>query len=154
MRYAPEILHRRETVLSITEQARAELNRSDYAPEDQLVLMAIVEKFLGHFDSGGAVHCALPTLVSLLLGKPLSPLTGSDDEWMDPMGDGLMLQNKRCGSVFKDRRDVTGELSLSGTELVHDIDAPEPFAPITFPYMPGESITEVIAKSTDPVMVL
>lgn len=36
--------------------------------------------------------------------KPLTPLTGKDDEWRDVGG---QYQNKRCSSVFKDK--VTGK---------------------------------------------
>lgn len=34
--------------------------------------------------------------------KPLTPLTGEDDEWHSSFCDSDILQNKRCGSVFKD----------------------------------------------------
>lgn len=39
-------------------------------------------------------------VAKLFTGAPLSPLTGSADEW-EPFGPGLW-QNKRCRSVFKD----------------------------------------------------
>jgi hypothetical protein len=66
-------------------------------------------------------------LQRLIAGKPLSPLTGVDDEWME-VGDGV-FQNIRCSSVFKDPR-------FHGGKLAYNIDAAEPRAAITFPYWP------------------
>lgn len=124
--------------MSIIEQAKSELAAINFGEEDSAVMVEILEKFFDQWDSGGAVSCAAPVLMRLIKGQPLAPLTGADDEWVDTMGDGVMLQNRRCGSVFKDRRMPDGSLSLdgSGELLIHDIDAADPFAPITFPYNP------------------
>ena len=125
--------------MSIIESAKTELAAINFGDEDSKVMIEILEKFFGQWDSGDAVACVAPVLMRLIKGQPLAPLTGADSEWHDPMGDGSMLQNKRCSSVFKDWRNEDGTLSGevgSGTLLVHDIDAPEPFAPITFPYDP------------------
>jgi hypothetical protein len=46
-------------------------------------MIAILEKFFDQWDSGGAVHAVAPILQRLIAGKPLSPLTGADDEWFD-----------------------------------------------------------------------
>lgn len=93
-----------------------------------------------------------PVLIKCLLGLPLSPLTGADDEWHDPIGDGMMLQNCRCGSVFKSYRNADGEPSKGGKELIHDVNAPNPMAPITFPYDPGSRVVMAIVRSLDPVV--
>lgn len=58
-------------------------------------------------------------LERLLRFKPITPLTGEDDEWIkvsDEMGQ-RCFQNKRCSSVFK-TTDAQGN-----TIEVHDIDA-------------------------------
>lgn len=125
--------------MSIIEHAKAELDAINFGEEDTVVMIDILEQFFDQWDSGGAVHTVAPVLQRLIAGKPLGPLTGADSEWFDPMGDGLMLQNKRCGSVFKDRRNVDCELDPEGEWLIHDIDSPTPFAPITFPYSPDRS---------------
>jgi hypothetical protein len=122
--------------MSIVDQAKAELERINFGAEGTAAMVEILERFFKQWDSGGAVACVAPILMRCISGQPLSPLTGADDEWHDPMGDGLMLQNVRCGSVFKDYRNADGELAPGGTELIHDIDAPDPRAPITFPYDP------------------
>lgn len=138
--------------MSIREQARAELKRAGFDQQAIDTIDAIMAKFFESYDSGGAVMAMAPVLIKCLLGLPLSPLTGDEDEWHDPVGDGLMLQNVRCGSVFKDYRNSDGEMAKGGIELAHDIDAPNPSAPITFPYDPAARIMAAIARSLDPVV--
>ena len=120
--------------MSIIEKARAELAAVNFGEEDSKVMLEILQIFFGQWDSGGAVSFAAPALQRLIAGKPLGPLTGADNEWHDPMGDGRMLQNVRCSTVFKDRCGVP-----DGPYLIHDIDAPDPLAPITFPYWPDRA---------------
>lgn len=113
--------------MSIIEQAKDELRRANFGDEDSRVMIEILEKFFDQWDSGGAVHAVAPVLQRLIAGRPLTPLTGADDEWVDHGGG--VFQNKRCGTVFKDPRFHEGKLA-------YDIDAPEPRAAITFPYWP------------------
>lgn len=87
-----------------------------------------------------------PQLRRLCAGKPLSPLTGADDEWNDVGGNagepgGTIFQNRRCSRVFKDPRFHDGKLA-------YDIDAPEPRAAITFPYWPEQD------RVASPIMVV
>lgn len=111
--------------MSIIEHAKTELAAVNFGADDSKIMIEILEKFLDQWDSGGAVACATPVLVRLIKGQPLAPLTGEDSEWYDPMGDGIMLQNKRCSSVFKDWRSEDGHLSENagqGTLKIHDLD--------------------------------
>lgn len=112
--------------MSIIERAKSELALINFG-EDSDVMIELLEKFLDTWDSGGAVAAVQPIFNRLLAGKPLSPLTGADEEWMDH-GDGV-FQNLRASSVFKDPRFHDGKLA-------YDIDAKEPRAAITFPYWP------------------
>lgn len=112
--------------MSLIEHAKSELARINFGEEDSAAMVAILEKFFDQWDSGGAVSCAAPVLQRLIAGKPLSPLTGADDEWYDPMGDGQVLQNVRCSTVFKEG------------DRAYNID--EPGRPlITFPYWPDRA---------------
>lgn len=113
--------------MSVIEYAKSELKRINFGDEDSAVMIEILEKFFGQWDSGGAVWAVAPILQRCIAGKNLSPLTGQDDEWMDH-GDGV-FQNVRCSSVFKDPRFHEGKLAF-------DIDALHPRAAITFPYDP------------------
>lgn len=111
--------------MSLIAHAKQELDRINFGEEDTAKMIEILELFFDQWDSGGAVWAVAPILQKLIAGKPLSPLTGADDEWMDH-GPNFDLQNKRCGSVFKNPR--TGQ--------AHDIDAAQPREIISFPYYP------------------
>lgn len=109
--------------MSIIESAKAELARSSFAEEDKAVIIDIMERFFAQWDSGGAVSVMIPVMDRLLRALPLSPLSGEDSEWYDPMGDRQTLQNIRSSNVFK--RDGKA----------YDID--EPAWDGSFPYMPA-----------------
>jgi hypothetical protein len=101
---------------------------ANFGEEDTVVMLGILSTFFGQWDSGGAVWAVAPVLMKLIAGKPLTPLTGDDDEWVDvgePHGNkpGEMLQNKRCSTVFR-----------QGGRC-YDIDVPGR-PDITFPYEP------------------
>lgn len=118
----------------LIDHAMAELARIDFGDDDSRVMIEIMEKFFDQWDSGGAVFAAAPVLMQLLAGKPLSPLTGADDEWYQPMDNIPTLQNIRCGTVFKEG------------DRVYNID--EPGRPqIIFPYWPdGAEITDLVIE--------
>jgi hypothetical protein len=137
--------------VSIIEQAKIELAAINFGAEDSAVMIEIMEKFFDQWDSGGAVHAVAPVLQRLIAGQPLGPLTGEDSEWFDPMGDGIMLQNKRYSSVFKDWRDGEGHLSAAageGKQMIRDIDNPAwdgsfPYDPQT--RLPSSPVVEIDA---------
>jgi hypothetical protein len=121
--------------MSVIELAKAELAAINFGEQGTKVMVEILEKFFEEWDSGGAVHAVAPILMRCIAAKPLSPLTGTDDEWYDPVGNGIMQQNKRCSSVFKDWRTEDGYLSDKAGEgklTIHDIDNPTWDG--TFPY--------------------
>lgn len=114
--------------MSIIEKAKAELAAVNFGEEDSRAMIEILEKFFNQWDSGGAVYYAAPVLQKLIAGKPLSPLTGADEEWWQPISDGH-YQNLRCSSIFKATKDGPA----------YDIDIPgRPI--ITFPHWPGEAM--------------
>lgn len=116
--------------MSIIEQAKSELAAVNFGEDNSRVMIEILEKFFDQWDSGGAVHDVAPVLMRCIAGKPLAPLTGETDEWVDH-GNGV-FQNRRCSTVFKDPRFHDGKSA-------YDIDAPEPRAAITFPYWPDRA---------------
>lgn len=114
--------------MSIIEQAKTEMALANFGEDDSRVMVEILEKFFGQWDSGGAVWAVAPVLQRLIAGKPLSPLSGADDEWcIHDFDHDLYAQNKRCGSVFK-RRDGTAYDIASG-----------PRVEIAFPYWPDKA---------------
>ena len=111
--------------MSIIEQAKMELDAINFGEDDSRVMVEILQKFFGQWDSGGAVHAVAPVLQRLIAGKPLSPLTGEDSEWFIHNMEGCYAQNIRCSTVFKATKDGPA----------YNIDGPGR-PPITFPYWP------------------
>ena len=127
--------------MRIVEQAKREMHRVGIMPDDQQVMVDILERFFAQWNSGGAVFAMAPTLQRLIAGKPLAPLTGDDDEWTQ-VGehDGApILQNNRCFSVFKHKRKGIVEAYVLA---VHGCPT------ITFPYVDNET------SVSSPVVVI
>jgi hypothetical protein len=67
-------------------------------------ILKMVEMFADEGHSGSSAAYAIGILQKVLDYKPLSPLTGADDEWnsIDESmgGSDMAFQNKRCPHVF------------------------------------------------------
>lgn len=93
--------------------AESELDRIGLTNEDEYNAMMrehilkMVQVFSEEGHSGFSGSYALNILTKILKFKPISPLTGEDDEWTDvsERGGTIHYQNKRCSSVFKDGKD-------------------------------------------------
>lgn len=65
-------------------------------------VMDIITLFANQNHSGFSAGYVLNLLDRIMRFKPISPLTGEDDEWEDLSSLGMEdMQNKRCPSVFK-----------------------------------------------------
>ena len=64
-------------------------------------ILDLIELFSSQGHTGFTAPHIIGAFSRLAMFKPLSPLTGEDDEWKD-IGDGR-LQNKRYSAVFKDK---------------------------------------------------
>ena len=65
-------------------------------------VLQIINTFVQQQHSGFSANYMLNILDRLLRYKPLTALTGEDDEWEDCSKYGMQdMQNKRCTSVFK-----------------------------------------------------
>ena len=62
-------------------------------------VLDIIDLIASQGHSGFSHGYLLSLLIPLLKGKPATPLTGNDWEWVNEYG---LIQNKRCFSVFKD----------------------------------------------------
>ena len=156
--------------MSLVQYAESELDRIGMTDEDEYNgmmrkhLLHMVKEFADEGHSGFSASYALQCLKKLMKFKPLSPLTGADDEWSDVSSiSGVPhFQNKRCGSVFKDGKD--GEAyDIDGKafwEWAKDEDG-NPFksyytgfesrVPVTFPYVvPDEPIYEYRYSDAEP----
>jgi hypothetical protein len=126
-------------------------------------ILKMVESFADEGHSGFSANYAISLLTRLLSYKPLSPLTGEDDEWIDVSSYGItkMLQNKRKSSVFKDEDgkvyDIDGKVfwewarSEDGTPYKSYYGNSLCRTEVTFPYtVPTEPIYEYRYSDAEP----
>jgi hypothetical protein len=95
-------------------------------------VVALMETFTAYGHSGMSAEVTLAVFNRLASHKPLTPLTGEDNEWTDMSGEnaphGPLWQNNRYHSVFKteERAWIVHEVSKRpGDRLEY----------ITFPYL-------------------
>ncbi len=116
---------------------------------DVLQLLQVID---GKGHSGLSWNTVVSMFTRLALREPLTPLTGTDDEWVDVshvQGDppGTIEQNKRCSRVFRSNRDNSTARDVDGRRVIFDDDennAVTEAKPIQFPYVPS---TETVYRS-------
>ena len=124
-------------------------------------ILEIVKTFSEQGHSNLSAGYVLPKLERLLRFKPISPLTGNDDEWIEIHNrDGVRTyQNKRRSSVFKDV-DAHGNVITcedTGGIIVSDDGGISWFASgmfrksVTFPYFPPLHSERVYIEYTEEV---
>ncbi len=119
-------------------------------------LLHMVKEFADEGHSGFSANYAIKCLQRLLHFKPLTPLTGEDDEWTEvsQISGYPHFQNKRYGSVFKDGKDgnaydIDGKVfwewleDENGEKFKSYFTSIESRVPVTFPYtVPDEPVYE------------
>ena len=143
--------------MGLVEFAKSELERIK-KDDDGLQEMAnsaileIVEKFTEQGHSGFSIYYVLSILDRILRFKPITPLTGEDDEWVE-VGSGV-YQNNRCSSVFKDEdgfahdNDAVVVSDNGGITWFHSKRFRKN---ITFPYTPPIHPEKVYIEYTEDV---
>ena len=148
--------------MSLLSHAEYELDRLGLNDDDDMNgamrkhLLHMVKEFADEGHSGFSASYAIQCLQRLLNFKPLTPLTGEDDEWTEvsQISGYPHFQNKRCGSVFKDGKDgeaydIDGKVfwewleDENGEKFKSYFTSRESRVPVTFPYtVPDEPIYE------------
>jgi hypothetical protein len=150
---------------NLVSYAESELDRIGLTTEDEhngmmrKHILHMVKEFSEEGHSGFSGQYALNILTKLLDFKPLTPLTGEDDEWtLASIG---YWQNKRCSSVFKDLDgscyDIDGKVFWEW-QRNEDGQAVKSYyrgygcsTPVTFPYTPPkEPIYEYRYSDAEP----
>lgn len=117
--------------MSLVNYAKAELRAAgmfdadaDYNGEIAPRVVALMETLAAYGHSEGSLAHTLVVINRLAAFKPLSPLTGADDEWIEVASEDNhpLFQNKRCSTVFKKNG------------VAWDIEGDPKHAPIQFPY--------------------
>ena len=128
---------------NLVDYAKDELKRigmiDSGEPYDDLTAKAILD-LIELFDSQGHSGFSAPYVINtfrrLAMFKPLSPLTGEDDEWNE-MRDGS-FQNKRYSAVFKNKKDGTA-YNIEGKVFTDDGEiwymSGDSRVNVTFPYV-------------------
>jgi len=98
-------------------------------------ILDLIELLASQGHTGFTAPYTISTFSRLAMFKPLSPLTGEDDEWND-IGDGF-LQNKRYSAVFKDKNGIA--YNIEGKVFTDDgetwYQCKDSRVDITFPYV-------------------
>lgn len=160
------IEHEREA-----ERKDAEEHGKKYDPKEFSYGGAIYESALkayksllkdGHSGMSWSIACNV--LMRLMKDRPLTPLKGTDDEWVKVFEDEDWYQNRRCSSVFK-RVCSDGTVKYTDNDYAVCIDdnnghshsfgllSDEVYSrwPITFPYMPSEKPYKIYDRTFDSV---
>lgn len=110
-------------------------------------ILHMIEEFAAEGHSGFSASYAIQCLEKLLRFEPLSPLMGTDDEWVDvaEYNGSPMWQNKRCSRVFKDETgayDIDGKVfwdwhtDENGEKFKSYFTSRDSRVYVTFPYVP------------------
>ena len=144
------------------EHGNIEDGMQEYICAGVLDLLNVIEK-QGH--SGTSAPYMLKLFETLANFKPIVPLTGEDWEWVDVGRDGdiggILYQNKRCSSVFKNDTsawDINGKVfwewnvrQSDGTPYKSYYTNRDCFVPVTFPYtIPEKRIHEYRYSDATP----
>lgn len=127
---------------SLVDYAKDELKRigmidsgesyNDFATK---AILDLIELFASQGHTGFTASYVVKAFSRLAMFKPLSPLTGEDDEWND-IGHGR-LQNKRYSAVFKDEDgtayNIEGKAFTDDGEIWYTCK--DSNVNVTFPYV-------------------
>ena len=124
-------------------------------------ILHMMQEFANEGHSGFSASYAISILTKLMDFKPLSPLTGEDDEWVKhDYGNDITYQNKRRSSVFKDADgscyDIDGKVFWEWCMPYEEGEKPyksyytcrESRVPVTFPYIVPEK-PEYVYRHSD-----
>lgn len=121
---------------------------SDYGGMLGDAIMKMVEQFADEGHSGFSAMMAISAFQKVAAFEPLTPLTGSDDEWGEVAAD--LFQNKRCCHVFK---TADGAYDSEGRIFREPSGAcfqnRDSRVPVTFPYMPKREYVDVPAREAE-----
>jgi len=163
---------------NLVKYAESEMDRIGLTDADEYNAMmrkhilGMVKLFSDEGHSGFSAPYAINILKKVLMFKPLSPLTGEDDEWTNvrDYGGEPHYQNKRLSSVFKDANgdvyNIDGKVFWEWCKRPLDKDEPgypgehvyksyytsrDSRVPVTFPYVvPDEPIYEYRYSDATP----
>lgn len=155
--------------MTLLSYAESELDQIGLTDEDEYNgmmrkhILHMIKEFSDEGHSGFSAPYAISILTKLFAFKPLTPLTGADDEWSDvrEYGPEPHYQNKRKSSVFKEANgecyDIDGKVfwdwykDADGNVSKSYYTCRESRVPVTFPYtVPDKPIYEYRHSDAEP----
>ncbi len=112
-------------------------------------ILELIDAFAAQGHSGSSAPYVLGLFAKLADFKPVSTLTGNDDEWME-CGDGI-FQNRRCFHVFKENGVAYDSEGIVFYDVMEDggksyFTSRDSRVPVAFPYTPKTEYMERKAK--------
>ncbi len=109
-------------------------------------VLELIEVFSNQGHSGFSASIVVDIFSKLASFKPISPLTGEDDEWNE-IQEGS-FQNKRYSGLFKDKDRFNGQAYDIYGKIFRDPDgsqwtSADSFVVVDFPYVPKTEIVDV-----------
>ena len=144
----------------IESHARRELELAGWFKEDGFycdmmghAVMRLCREFSDEGHSGMSAGLAVNLFKDVSMYKPLTPLTGEDDEWVAlGYGDGTAFQNRRASHVFKDDEgrayDINGKVFREPDGCSFTSRDSRVF--IEFPYTPTTEYVDVKKTGEEP----
>ena len=130
---------------SMLKWAEDELKRYNfdfYGDNMNKAVLEVLKTLVDQGHSGMSASIVIQLVDRLWAWKPLTPLTGEDDEWTDDIDPaGNKWQNKRYSAVFKNKEtgecyDVEGRIFAEPDGI--KFTCRESKVPVEFPYMPPD----------------
>jgi len=140
----------------LIEYAKKELYLLRDGEEDEMQdlveknILELIEVFSKQGHSGFSGNYVLSIFDRLVRYLPITPLTGEDDEWSEPIAGMNFSQNKRCSRVFKDSDgpydSCVRVFSDDGETFCQNSDSRER---IEFPYYPPTYPKKIILENRE-----
>jgi len=127
-------------MLKWAEEELKRYNFDFYGDNMNKAVLEVLKTLVDQGHSGMSASIVIALVDRLWSWKPLTPLTGEDDEWSDILDpDGNTWQNKRYSAVFKNKE--TGECYDVEGRIFEEPDGVtftcrESKVPVEFPYTP------------------
>jgi len=119
-------------------------------------VLEIVKVFSAQGHSGFSASYALNLIQRLLDWKPITPLTGEEDEWkcVDGITNDGTQQNIRCSAVFRKGTDNSTAYYIHGKTFTDDggktwYTNRESFVPVVFPFTVPDKPERIFVNSEE-----
>ena len=116
-------------------------------------VIELLEIFGNQGHSGFSAPYVLKLFYRLACWKPITPLTGEDDEWREAYYEDDTQQNKRYSGVFRKNHDNSTAYDIGGRVFIDEnglsYTSRDSWVPVTFPYEVPDEPEFVYRRAND-----